>query len=360
MKSNSTVAANCSSLLKTVFAAWQAWLFLLFVLISIYNNVFGQSRQQFYTLSTIWARPMGMGGAFMAVEDNLAALVYNPANFALYREPRTHRFTVFFNPIGAVAALYRPEHLYGRRELRVNEIATALELLIRGIAFSHNPFEFAALIGEESPLPAFADRPDFLNTQHYGANQYSLLAGRARFAERVSIGGTVGIYYANSANGRRWGVGWSYGVTLLSSSNIRIGVSYWSFPSDMAEYRLQPERLVDDAINLGVAYKTPFGLLMALDIRNLGEEARSPVREIHVGLEQNFFSWIVLRGGYFRDRIDRYNIVTAGVGLINQNLWRPPRLQLQEPDWALNYAVMFEKQGLEKTYYHALTFLIRL
>lgn len=301
-----------------------------------------------------------MGGAYVAVEDNLAALLYNPATFILYREPPAHRFTFFANPVGFAAALYRPEDLFGRRGWHVQEIATALELLIRGVAFSSNAFEFVALVGEEAPSPALARRPEVLSTRHYGRNQYSLVAGRMRFAGRVAIGGSLGIYYRDSPASRRSGLGSSYGVTVLSSRNVRIGVSYWSFPAGMEDYRLEPERIVNEAVNLGIAYQTAFGLLMALDIRNLGEETQAPVREIHFGFEQKLLSWAAVRGGYVRNRLSGHDIITAGMALIDQNLWRPQSRRFQVPDWALNYALRFEQQGMARSYDHALTFLIRL
>lgn len=360
MRSASAPQPCCAKSGFGLGAAVRGFLVWLFGFVVLAVSVAGQTRQQFHTLSTTWARALGMGGAFVAVEDNLAALLYNPANFVLYRELQSHRLTFFVNPVGLAAALYRPEDLHGRREWRLQEIGTSLELLIRGAAFSTNSFELAALVGEESPSPVFAHRPDVFSTRHYSRNQYSLVAGRARFAGRVAIGGSLGVYYRDSPSGRRSGLGSSYGVTLLSSSNIRIGVSYWSFSAGMEDYRREPERIVNEAVNLGMAYKTSFGLLLAVDIRNLGEEARAPVREIHVGFEQKLLSWVAMRGGYFRDRLQQHNIITAGVGIIDQNLWRPLRHRFQEPDWAVNYALRFEQRGTEKSYDHALTFLIRL
>lgn len=319
-----------------------------------------QTQHLYYSLSTTWARPMGLGGAFTAVADNLPALLYNPANFTMYSDQRTARLSVFLNPLGLASALREPEKLHGSGKLRTQEIASMLELLVHGLAFGNRSFQIAALLGEEAPNAAFSSRRTFLDASSYSNNQYSLLAGRALFADRVAIGASVGVYYQETANGRERGMGWSYGVTLLSGKDIRIGVSYWSFPKKMTEYLLQPERLVHEAVNLGIAYKTPFGTLLAFDVRNLGEEARRPVRELHLGIEQRFSPWLALRGGYFYDRILQRELVSAGIGLIDQNVWRSSRAQLQEPDWSVQYGVRLEKQDTREAYYHALTFLVRL
>jgi len=348
-------------LLTAVFSSIFARIgILFFVFLFAGEFALGQTQHQYYSLSTTWARPMAMGGAFTAVADNLPALLYNPANFTLYRDQRTKRLAVFLNPVGLAAALREPEKLHGSEKFRTQEIASMLELFVHGLAFGNRSFQIAALLGEEAPRATFSSRQNFLDASSYSQNQYSLLAGRAMFAERVAIGASVGVYYQETTNGREWGTGWSYGVTLLSGKDIRIGVSYWSFPDKMTEYLLQPERLVHEAVNLGIAYKTPFGMLLAFDIRNLGEESRRPVREVHVGIEQRFLPWLALRGGYFYDRQLRCELVSAGIGLIDQNLWRHSRTQLQEPDWSVQYGVRLEKQETRDAYYHALTFLVRL
>lgn len=320
----------------------------------------GHAQQQFYSLSITWARPLGMGGAFMAVADHLPALLYNPANFTLYRDQRTRRLTIFLNPIGLATAIDRQKDLHRSDKFRSDDLGSMLELFVRGLAFGDRSFQVAALIGEELPNAFGADRENFGEVSHYTANQYSMMAGRIQFADRVAIGGSIGIYYQGKTAGRKWGTGWSYGVTLLSGKNICIGISYWSFPKNMTEYRLQPERLIHEAINLGVSYKAPSGTLVAMDIRNLGEETRLPVRELHFGVEQKVFSWLALRGGYYQDRIDSRNRFSAGIGLLDQNLWRPARKQLQETDWALQYGISFGKQNTQNVYNHAFTFLLRL
>jgi len=321
---------------------------------------FGQTRHEYYGLSTSWARPFAMGGAFTAVSDNLPALLYNPANFTLYRDQQTRKLTLFFNPIGLSGGIRRHRDLHGRESLGDKELASMLELFVHGLAFGDSSFQIVALLGEELPNPPGLVRDDPLEAKHYAANQYSLMAGRIQFTKRVAIGGSVGIYYQDTATGRAWGTGWSYGVTLLSGDKMRIGLSYWSFPKNMKQYRLNPERLVHEAVNLGLSYKAPTGTLLAIDIRNLGEESQQPVRELHLGVEQNIFQWVALRGGFYRDRLTRRNLWSAGIGLLDQNWWRPATSQKHEPDWAIQYGVCFEKQVSQDVYQHALTFLIRL
>ena len=53
-----------------------------------------------------------MGGAFTAVDDDLAALLYNPASFSLYKDHRANvgRVTLFLNPLAPVVALHEVKH----------------------------------------------------------------------------------------------------------------------------------------------------------------------------------------------------------------------------------------------------------
>jgi hypothetical protein len=265
--------------------------------------------------------------------------------------------------LGLAAAIDRHEDLHGSEAIRGKELATMLELLVHGLAYGDRSFQLAALIGEAAASPYTTSDDEFLDAQDYSSNQYSLMAGRVQFADRVAIGGSVGFYYRDQTTGRRWGTGWSYGVTVVSGRNIRVGLSYWSFPKHMSDYRAEPERMVHEAVNLGVSYQSPFGTLLAMDVRNLGEESRTPIRELHVGIEQKFLQWLALRGGYFQDRTDQRNIRnlwSAGIGVLDQNLWRALRGRMQEPDWALQYGVMLRKQTPQDVYYHTVTFLIRL
>ena len=56
---------------------------------------------RFVTLSHVKARPLAMGGAFTAVEGDLAAINFNPAAFSLFEVKKPKRFTFFFEPCRA-------------------------------------------------------------------------------------------------------------------------------------------------------------------------------------------------------------------------------------------------------------------
>jgi hypothetical protein len=328
----------------------------------------GQDPEHYFiAVSTLVARPLGMGGAFTAVNDDLAALLYNPASFTLYQDYRARRFTVFLNPVAPIVALQKPEALFGRAYYTWEEAAAVAAMLVKGMTLSLGAFEFGALFGEQSPQPEHFSAPRVFNANDYLDNQYNILAMRMRVAERVSLGGSLGLYYRSDAErGRRWGVGTSYGVQVRPSRRVAVGVSYITFPQMAPDYREAVERIVDGGVNLGVSVHSKFGTIIAVDFRNLGYENAATselMRETHLGVEQVLLSHLALRAGAFRKRYEnaenRY-VLSAGVGLADANGFWTPKRRFSHANWIFNYGVVTETLAGQRRFYHALSMIFRL
>jgi hypothetical protein len=328
----------------------------------------GQERQHYFiAVSTLVARPLGMGGAFTAVNDDLAALLYNPAGFTLYYDYRARRFTVFLNPVAPIVALQKPEALFGRAYYTWEEAAAVAAMLVKGMTLSLGAFEFGALFGEQSPQPERFSAQRVFDANDYLDNQYNILAMRMRVAERVSLGGSLGLYYrSDAARGRRWGVGTSYGVQVRPSRRVAVGVSYITFPQMAPGYREAVERIVDGGVNLGVSVHSKFGTIIAVDFRNLGDEnaARDElIREAHLGVEQVLLAHLALRAGIFRKRYEnaenRY-VLSAGVGLADANGFWTPKRRFSHANWIFNYGTVTETLAGQRRFYHALAMIFRL
>ncbi len=343
-------------------------LMMLIVLGILTSEGWGQEREHYFiAVSTLVARPLGMGGAFTAVNDDLAALLYNPASFALYQDYRARRFTLFLNPVAPIVALQKPETLFGRVYITWEEAAAVAAMLVKGMTLSLGSFEFGALFGEQSPQPERFSAQRVFDANGYLDNQYNILAMRMRVAERVSLGGSLGLYYRSEVErGRRWGVGTSYGVQVRPSRRVAVGVSYLTFPQMAPGYREALERIVDGGVNLGVSVQSKFGTTVAVDFRNLGDENAATgelMREAHLGIEQVLLAHLALRAGVFRKRdenAENHYVLSAGLGLADANgLWTPKR-RFSHSNWILNYGAVTETLAGQRRFYHALSMIFRL
>jgi hypothetical protein len=308
-----------------------------------------------------------MGGAFTAVNDDLPALLYNPASFSLYRDARARRLTLFFNPIAPIVALREPEALFGRSSITSEEALAALAMLVKGVTLSLGSFEFGALLGEQAPNEYLLSSERLFDAHGYVDNHYHVLAAKMRVAERVSLGGSIGLYYSrNSQENRKWGLGASYGVQVTPVRNVLVGVSYITLPNQQRDYREELDRIVDGALNFGVSVHSKFGTILAADIRNLSEEkahADELIREVHLGLEQIVLSHVALRAGIFRKRhesADDRHAISVGLGLADANGFWPAKRRFNHPNWVINYGMVTEKMEGARRFLHTFSLIWRL
>jgi len=328
----------------------------------------GQEPQHYFLgVSTLMPRPLAMGGAFNAVDDDLAALLYNPATFSLYRDQRKQRLTFFLNPLAPGVALDNMHTLFKRGSSTWEEAAAAAALLLKGMTLSLGVFEFGALFGEQAPRWEQVSPTRVFAIEDYVDNQYNILAARLHVAERVSLAGSMSFYYQKTDSARRqWGIGSSYGVQVRPARAVAIGVSYVTLPKKQREYREEIERLVNGAINLGLSVRSNFGTTLAADIRDLGDEKALTgdlIREVHVGVEQILLSHVALRAGAFRKRDENaggHYIFSGGFGLIDANRWWNVKRRFTHANWVLNYGVLAETLAGQRRFLHTVSLLFRL
>lgn len=323
-----------------------------------------QERHLYLTTSTLIARPLAMGGAYVAMEDALAAGLYNPANAGGYRLDRHARVQFFLNPLTPALAFSQPSSFFNKEEKSFAQTLASLGLLLKGMTLRAGPFDLSAIIAEQATSMALLPESRW-ETASYLDNQYSVLALRMRLADRVNIGGSLGWYYYKAANAqeRMWKVLASYGITLAPSRNVLMGVSYLTVPMhESTTQRDHPERIVDSSVNLGLSYRPHGSTTLSFDLRNVVEDGGSAVRrEPHLGVEYGVLSLFAVRVGAFYKIEEEQAAISAGLGLFDLNWPRPRANHSQSAHWAINYGVVAERIAPgARRFIHALTVAFRI
>ena len=318
---------------------------------------------RFITLSHVKARPLAMGGAFTAVEGDLAAINFNPAAFSLFEVKKSKRFTFFLNPVAPIIGTIENKMLFQGSGSKIDDYLFSLGLLLKSISLSLGSIDFSFLLSEESlNLPdTFVDEK-FFRVSGFRQNHSHTFAARLKLADRVSLGGSASVLFGSQEADplkRERGFGFSYGILLKPEKGLNIGVSFFNMPDSLKEFRLQSERIVDESVNVGVSYQPFSGTLLSLDVRNLGEEGSEAVREFHFGFEQVIFSHIAIRGGFFL-KGDGDNVFSGGVGLFDWNTIFDLEDAFSHRNFVLNYAFVYEETGVTNDRRHFLSFLLRL
>ena len=259
------------------------------------------------TLSTVKARALAMGGAFVSVEDGLAALDFNPATFTLAPVTARGHCAAFLNPTGLLAI----------RENRGENVGVDVMLgwLFHGVGVAAGRWTFGILWGEES----LADkdrvkRNGLFDGRGYHAQRNASMGISLRLAPRVALGLAGEAFIREEDQSSSWTFGYRYGIMLKPKHTLTVGLCFYDFPNAYKNDRMNLERLADETLNIGVCYSPWEFLSLAMDVRNVSDEGKGAVREPHLGFELKPSRRFYFRGGYFRERGGRAHTYSVGVG----------------------------------------------
>jgi len=301
----------------------------------------------FVTQSTTNCRPLAMGGAFAAVNDNLAAFLYNPATFGQFQTPQDFRLTFYLNPLATGVGLAQLD-----RSGKAREAGQALAFLLKAITFSAGNLEGGFLFAEESlEKSQLNSRSTFFSSRGFWelySHQFGL---RLALAQQVAIGIVTTFYYSGAGEGGRWGISNRYGVLLKPDPKYAVGVFYSVLPSGFEKQREALERFLNDAIHIGLTYSPWKKTLLALDVRNINSEASKNSREIHLGMEQRVGSIIAIRTGYFHPDSENH-VFSAGIGLLADNIFFKKYQHFLPPHFLLDYTFLLEREKSIDSMWH--------
>ena len=333
---------------------------ILIIVLGISSVGFSQ-QNYFFTLSTTKASPLGLGGAYTAIEDDIVSASYNPATLSLYQYDKNYRFTLYLNPIAPATVYY--ERLQNNRQnnQHKDQIVKTLGLLIKSLVFTGKYIDLGLIFNEQILDKNFLLRQrKFFQNSDLWENSYHTFIARIKLADRVSLGAS-GSYYTKSVDSEtKKGVGFSYGILLKPSPKMSVGLAFIDFPRNMPEIRLPLERLVDQTMNIGMTYKATKSTTLSCDLRNLTEDDRKSVREAHFGFEQKIFSLITIRGGYFQERFTDNRTISGGIGLLNSNLFFATDNQFNHSQFVLNYSFVYQKNNNQVYNWHILSLILRI
>jgi len=289
----------------------------------------------------------------MAVEDELAAVVWNPSALSPPLCRRGWNVRVHANILGGPAVVRETGLLTGVhtepfRGLPGGEkLAFAVGSLVKSVTVRRGQLSFGVVLLEEHLDPrgliesqGLAD-PTYLLEAHY-----SSAAVAFRLAPRVSIGISQFVLAGSDGAGERtYGGGRSYGATLRPNDAVTVGFTYFDVSRGFGDYRRSIEGLAPRTMNAGIAFRPVPSVLLTFDLRDMAELHADTSLEPRAGAEWNLWGRGALRAGFFREDGGESPVLSLGVGAIPMNGCYHRGEALRSDAFVLNYAVLVSEDS---------------
>ena len=301
---------------------------LLFISFTPINaqTVFGKYAGEFMAIG-VGSRPLGMGGAFVGVADDVTAGYYNPAGLANINYPQislmhSEQFGDLVNyDYGAVGIPFGTDMSFGLSIMRlgIDGIPDTRNALIDG--------QTGELINDINNIYA---RLDYSRITEFSNQDWAFyLTFAKRQSENFYWGANIKIIKRDIAEFGATGIGFDVGAFYIPVENLTIGANLQDITTTLIAWDTGRNELVSHTLKHGSAYKiTGFlgGYIMPVldfDIRfenrrfasqfNLG-----PVSfDMRAGLEIDISNLVYVRGGY--SDVKQFT-VGAGVKLPKLNI----------------------------------------
>lgn len=228
------------------------------------------------------ARPMGMGGAYSAVQDSLLSHLYNPGAIKFPDKPR---WNVSFD-------LTRAFYILG---LVTEDIADDTSEYVLGALF----------IG--SFLCSVANISYSTDTWFFKINLLDQLISQGPDFPMYSTSANIGLKFRGALTGFQTGIsgqiynlfstslpqGYSISWGLFyrpdgDRSPFSLGLFYFHASDDLPWIRRPYEQIMNNTFNLGAAYRVSDTLTLSFDLRNINNFNLDAYYQPHIGIEKNF------------------------------------------------------------------------
>jgi hypothetical protein len=261
-----------------------------------------------FTRRGIDARPIAMGGAFVAVAEGGSACYYNPAG--LGRETRLSAGGMYTEPFGeGLGITFQQVNAAGGFQLQTGSVVRSVGLGVTwlGLTISDIP-----IWEEEGPGEMFT-----------ATNSMYLLSVGTVFPENDnwSVGASLKVYRDKIYEGHSFGVGLDLGILasfLVGEVPLQVGIN----SMDVGQSKVYWYETAGEPVNY-VPWINKLGLSvrllddMVLIAGDYDWAVQRPMREqiAHVGLELSPLEEISLRAGWKGDLEQTSSTFTVGVGL---------------------------------------------
>jgi hypothetical protein len=300
--------------------------FLLSVTSINAQTEFGKYAGEFMAIG-IGGRPLGMGGAFTGVADDVTSGYYNPAGLANLNYPQislmhSEQFGNLVNyDYASVGIPFQEDLSFGISVMRlaVDGIPDTREALING--------QTGTQIYDINHIFA---RIDYSKITEFSNQDWAIyLTFAKRHSKNFYWGANIKIIRRDIAEFGATGIGFDLGAMYSPMNNLYIGANVQDVTTTLVAWSTGLNELISPTLKIGSSYKFVEilgGYIMpALDFDIRFENRRfasnfnlGPVSfDMHAGLEWNIENLIYIRGGY--NDVKQFT-VGAGVKLPKLNI----------------------------------------
>ncbi len=281
--------------------------FLTLTTFSIYSQtVISKYAGEFMAIG-VGARALGMGGAYVAVANDITSGYYNPAGLAKLNYPQislmhAEQFGNLVNyDYAAVAIPFGTDMSFG---------ISAMRLAVDGIPDTRDALVIRNTTTRLSDItdPRAGINPELV--KEFSDQDWAFyLTFAKRHSEDFYYGANVKIIKRDIAEYSAFGVGFDVGALYTPIENLFLGANLQDITTTLVAWNTGRNELISPTAKIGAAYMLDFfagRITPALDFDIRFENRRfasnfnvGPVSfDMHAGLEYNFKNLFSIRGGY--------------------------------------------------------------
>jgi hypothetical protein len=297
-----------NSVFRLFFVNRRSFVAAIVLLLLFSGNVFSQGSGNKYSgeflAIGVGGRPLGMGGAFVSLVNDVTAGYWNPGALARINYPQLslmhdERFGNLVNyDYGSVAIPFGPSTSFGISVIRlgVDDVPNTKDAWLD-------------LNGNGYFDPG--DRLDYSKIKFFNAADWAVyLTYSKRQSERLSYGVNLKVISRSIDDGSAWGIGFDVGAIYNVSSKFRVGANLQDISTTYLAWNTGRKELITPTAKVGGSYDieifktgriTP---AVDFDVRFENRKFASlahlgPVSfDMHAGLEYGFKDLFAIRVGY--------------------------------------------------------------